>query len=129
MIDLISMFPVFVAEDLTEMKQFYESHFGFQSQFFDPEFYVHLLHPETGTQIAFMVPNHPSQPEFLHAIAGKEGLVVSFEVRDAENALREAQQSGLEIVFELKKESFGLSHFMIRDPAGFIIDIVEHHEQ
>ncbi len=129
MIQLSAMFPVLVAKDLTSLKAYYEKNFGFESQFFDADFYVHLCHPASGIQLGFMVPDHPSQPEFLHAMAGKQGMVISFEVPNAKNAYDRLKKAGLDIVFDFKVEEFGLSHFMVKDPAGFVIDIVEHHQQ
>ena len=128
MMELRTMFPVLVTEDLETLKTFYEQNFGFESQFFDANFYLHLNHPDSGIQLGFMVPGHTSQPEYLHPVAGKEGMVISFEIPKAKTAYDAMVKSGLEIVFDYKVESFGLTHFMVKDPAGFIIDIVEHHE-
>ena len=127
MIKLMTMFPVLVAKDLSSLKAFYEQRFGFQTQFFDESFYLHMAHPDTSTQLAFMAPNHPSQPVFLHPLASVEGMVISFEVPDAQAAYDALVEAGLEITFDFKIEEFGVSHFMIKDPAGFVIDVVEHH--
>ena len=129
MIELSSMFPVLVASDLDALKDFYQQHFGFQAVFFDASFYLHLLHEDSGAQLGFMVPDHPSQPDFLHTLASTQGMVISLDVQQAEIAFQAAVQSGLDVVFDYKVEDFGLTHIMVKDPAGFIVDIVEHHEQ
>ncbi len=129
MIEIEALFPVLVAENLEALKNFYETYFGFQAVFFDADFYVHLLHPASGTQLAFMVPNHPSQPEFLHSLAGTDGMVISFDVKSAKPAYDFAVKAGLNITFDYKVEEFGLTHFMVTDPAGFVVDVVEHHSQ
>lgn len=129
MIEMNTMFPVLVTEELTSLKHYYEENFGFECQFFDAEFYLHLLHPKSGMQLGFMVPNHPTQPSFLHSVAGKEGMVISFDVPNAKVAYDTLKKAGLDIVFDYKVEVFGVTHFMVKDPAGFIIDIVEHHTQ
>ena len=129
MIELSIMFPVLVTNDLSPLKAYYEQNFGFESQFFDAEFYLHLMHPSSGIQLGFMVPNHASQPEFLQSIASTQGMVISFEVPEAKVAYEAAVKAELDIVFNYKVETFGLTHFMIKDPAGFVIDVVEHHEQ
>ena len=129
MIEMISLFHVLVADNLQELKEFYEIHFGFQAVYYEADFYVHLLHPATGSQLGFLVPDHPTQPEFLHSVASSQGMVISFEVRDAATALETARQAGLDIVFDLTVEEFGQTHFMVKDPAGFIVDIVENHAQ
>ena len=88
-----------------------------------------MRHPGSGIQLGFMAPNHPSQPEFLHSVAGTQGMVISFEVPSAKIAYDAVMKASLDVVFDYKVEPFGLTHFMIKDPAGFVIDVVEHHEQ
>ena len=129
MIELSTMFPVLVTQDLTALKDYYQTNFGFESQFFDANFYLHLIHPNSGIQLGFMAPAHASQPEFLHPLASTQGMVISFEVPNAKAAYDALVTAGLDVVFEYKVEEFGLSHFMVKDPAGFVIDVVEHHEQ
>jgi len=72
-----------------------------------------------------MLPNLETQPAFLHPTATTDGIVLSFEVANAKAAYAEAQQQNLDIHFELKEESWQQTHFMVRDPAGLILDIVE----
>lgn len=125
MIEFSTIYPVYVAEELAALKVFYNSVFGFNAVFFDPDFYLHLQNPKSGAEIGFLVPRHASQPEFLHAKAQVEGMVLSFEVVDAKAALAAVQQAGLDIVLPYTEETWGQRHFMLRDPAGFILDIIE----
>ena len=126
MIETTAAFPIYITENLVSLKEFYVGIFGFDAVFFDPSFYLHLLHPDNGIQLAFMVPGHPSQPGFLHPQTTTDGLVISFEVSSAQHALDEANRLGLKLIMDLTEESWGQRHFMLRDPAGFVIDIVEH---
>jgi uncharacterized glyoxalase superfamily protein PhnB len=57
-----------------------------------------------------------------------EGYVVSLEVKDAEQAYSEAKNMNLNIAMQLKEESWGQIHFMLQDPAGIRIDVVQHLE-
>lgn len=127
MIDIQAMFPVMVATNLEEVKQFYTSAFGFNAVFYDADFYLHLV-SNTGVQLGFLLPDHPSQPEFLQPLMSPDGYVISLEVADAAKAYAEAQSMELPIVMELKEEAWGQIHFIVEDPAGFKIDIVEHLE-
>jgi len=129
MIKAIAMFPVLVANDLAKLKEFYERNFSFITEFYQEDFYLHLLQPDSKIQLAFMAPNHPSQPEFLHPTASATGMVISLEVDSAKSAHERAIQLSLPIIHEYKVEEFGVAHFMIRDPAGFALDIVEHLDQ
>ncbi len=126
MIATTAHFPLYIAKNLVELKDFYSSVFGLNAVFFDPDFYLHLLNPETGGQIGFMLPDHPSQPAFLHQANSNVGNLITFEVKNAKVALEQARQFDLELIMDLREESWGQRHFMFRDPAGLIVDIVEH---
>ncbi len=129
MIAINSAFPLYVVEDLEAQKRFYAEAFGFEAVFFDDTFYLHLINPANGIQLGFMKPNLPNQPEFLHPPATTQGAVITFEVANAAAAFEQAQTDALNVVFELKKESWNQTHFMVQDPAGLIIDIVEDANQ
>lgn len=128
MIQPFAMFPVLVANDLAQLKSFYEEQFGFKVEFYQQDSYLHLHHEESKIQLAFMVPNHPSQPEFLQSRASSTGMVISLEVAKAKSAYDDAREAGLNITVDLKVEEFGVTHFMVTDPSGFVIDILEHHD-
>ncbi|WP_448564969.1 VOC family protein [Thalassotalea ganghwensis] len=126
MIEIDAMFPVMVSSKLEAIKLFYESYFGFNAVFYDPNFYLHLVSPNSGIQLGFLSPNHPSQPQFLHSLMSPDGYVISFEVKNAALAYDQAKNVGLDIAMELKEEVWGQIHFMVTDPDGFRIDIVQH---
>ncbi|MCE2571112.1 VOC family protein [Motilimonas eburnea] len=128
MIEINAMFPVMVTNDLTAVKAFYESVFGFNAVFFDADFYLHLVSPNSGVQLGFLLPNHASQPEFLQPLMSPDGYVISLEVDNAAKAYAKAQAMNLTIAMELKQEAWGQVHFMLQDPAGFRIDVVQHLE-
>jgi len=126
MMEPMAMFPVLVTDDLDAQKTFYETNLGFEAVFFESDFYVHLLHRRSGVQLGFLVPDHPNQPSFLFSKAGNEGMVISLEVADIHVALASAKGAGLELAMAYKEEPWGQKHFMVRDPGGFVVDIIEH---
>ncbi|WP_196161333.1 VOC family protein [Reinekea sp. G2M2-21] len=126
MIEIDAMFPVMVTANLEAVKAFYESVFGFNAVFFDASFYLHLVSPSSGVQLGFLVPEHASQPEFLQSLMSSNGYVLSLEVKDAALAYAEAQRMNLTIVMELKEEVWGQLHFILEDPVGVRIDVVQH---
>lgn len=128
MIEIDAMFPVMVASNLDAIKQYYESVFGFQAVFYDAEFYLHLVSPNSGVQLGFLVPEHASQPQFLHKVMSTEGYVISLEVGDAAKAYSEALGMNLNVAMALKEEDWGQIHFMLEDPASIRIDVVQHLE-
>jgi len=128
MIEIDAMFPVMVAENLEAVKQFYETVFGFKAVFYDENFYLHIISPNNSIQLGFLLPNLVNQPEFLHSVMSSEGFVISLEVKNVASAYSEAQKMNLNVIMDLKQEEWGQIHFIIQDPAGFSIDIVQHLE-
>ena len=90
---------------------------------------MHLVNSNTGHQLGFMVPDHPSQPDFLHSETQNEGAIITFEVQCAKTAWRSSQEGKLEIALTYTEEVWGQNHFIVRDPQGLLIDIVEHVQQ
>ena len=129
MIGIDAMFPVMVTLDIEAVKQYYETVFGFNAVFYDSDFYLHMVSPDSGAQLGFLLPDHATQPEFLRPVMSKEGYVISFEVKDAAQAYAEALKMQLDITMELKEEIWGQIHFMVQDPAGLRVDIVQHVEE
>ena len=126
MIEFSAMFPVMVTDNLDQVKTFYETFLGFQSVYYQQDFYLHLISMETGVQLGFLVSDHPSQPEFLHRVMDPNGYVISLEVKDAVHAYRQAQALDMKIAMPLKEETWGQVHFMLQDPTGIKLDIVQH---
>ncbi len=128
MIEIEAIFPVMVTPELEAVKQFYETVFGFNTVFYDPDFYLHLVSPGTGAQLGFLMPHHETQPAFLHPNMVTEGYVISLEVKDAAQAYEESIKMDLSMAMPLKEEAWGQVHFILRDPAGLYVDIVQHQE-
>jgi len=121
-----SFFPVLTTTKLTECRDFYKQYFGF-SVVFEADWYIHLS-SEAGIQLGFLQPGHPTQPDFLHGAYPGSGVIYSFEVDDVDREYENLKQRGLPIVLQVKTEDWGQRHFMISDPGGMIIDVVQHAE-
>ncbi len=52
------------------------------------------------------------------------GLILNFEVDDAEAEFKRVQMSGLPILKPLVDEAFGQRHFITCDPNGVLIDVI-----
>lgn len=128
MIEVEAIFPVMVTPELEAVKQFYETVFGFNTAFYDPDFYLHLVSQGTDAQLGFLLPQHATQPAFLHPVMATEGYVISLEVKDAAQAYEESIKMDLSMAMPLKEEAWGQVHFILRDPAGLYVDIVQHQE-
>jgi hypothetical protein len=63
-------------------------------------------------------------PQFRTRVTG-DALVLTLEVDDAEAALREVETTGIVPAVSLRDEPWGQRHFMLRDPAGVWVDVVQ----
>lgn len=118
-----SAFPVLIVKNLDSAKTFYINNFGFNIAF-QNEWYLHLV-SESGIQVAFMLPNQPTQPEIFQKQYNGNGLIFSLEVDDADQAYSHAMNKSLDIVLDLKSEEWGQRHFALKDPNGVYVDVVQ----
>jgi uncharacterized glyoxalase superfamily protein PhnB len=51
---------------------------------------------------------------------------VSVEVDDVDAVHAEAVRRGLEIVYPLTTEPWGIRRFFVRDPGGYVINVAQH---
>ena len=126
MIQPSSSFFVLIVNDLESAKSFYTNNFDFNVAF-ENEWYLHLV-SESGIQVAFMLPNQPTQPDIFKKQYNGSGFILSLEVDDADQAYSQAKQSNLDITLALKSEEWGQLHFAVKDPNGVYIDVVQATE-
>lgn len=119
-----AIYPITITAKLNECKEFYVGIFGF-SVVFEADWYIQLLHQPSGLELAFMKPGLDNQPAQLHAEFDGKGIIYSFEVDDAESEYERVQKTSAEIYHPLTTEEWGQTHFMVTDPAGVTVDIVE----
>jgi len=121
-----SSFSVLIVNDLDKAKSFYVNNFGF-SIAFQNEWYLHLV-SESGIQVAFMLPNQPTQPDIFKKQYDGNGFIFSVEVDDVDQAYSHAKNNSLDIAIDLKSEEWGQRHFAIKDPNGVYVDVVQATE-
>ncbi|MDV4341619.1 glyoxalase [Methanoculleus sp. YWC-01] len=123
-IDVSVQYPVVITPNLEECRDFYVDHFGFDIVF-EADWYIQLKH-ENGIELGFMRPNLPNQPPFLHDAYDGKGIIVTYDVEDAGKEYEKAQKiEGVMIVYPYTEEEWGQKHFILKDPAGVFVDIVE----
>ena len=54
--------------------------------------------------------------------------VVSIEVDDVDSVHARAVELGHRIVYELRDEPWGVRRFMLRDPAGRVVNVLSHSD-
>ena len=116
-------YPVLMVEDVALVAAFYQTHFGFKP-LFESDWYVHLQSTEDETvNLAILDGCHETIPE--SARNGRAtGLLLNFEVSDVDAVYAELKSKDIPILLPLKNEPFGQRHFITRDPAGVLIDVI-----
>ncbi len=118
-----SYYPVIQVRDVQASARFYIDNLGFTA-LYDTDWYVHLQSKDDETvNLAILRYDHETIPE-----AGRkpsQGLILNFEVEDADAWFDRAQKAGLTILKALRDEEFGQRHFITQDHDGILIDIIK----
>jgi catechol 2,3-dioxygenase-like lactoylglutathione lyase family enzyme len=124
---LADAYPVIVTARLAACRDFYTRWLGFQI-LFEASWFVYLASAgEPARGVAFMAPDHPSQPPGPERFSG-EGVFLTFQVEDARAEFERLRAAGAPIAYELRDEPWGQRRFALRDPAGTWLDVVEQIE-
>lgn len=116
--------PLTITNKLTETADFYKTFFEFD-EVFTSDWYIQLAH-KNGAEIAIMLPNLSNQPEILHKSHNGNGIVFTFETDDATKAYNELKTKSAPFVYDLKDEEWGQRHFILEDPSGVYVDVVQY---
>ncbi|WP_025027783.1 VOC family protein [Caldalkalibacillus mannanilyticus] len=121
-----SVYPVIMTDKVREVADFYISIFNFETTF-NSDWYISLVLKQEDKQfeLAILDYQHETIPEVYRKKAG--GFLINLEVENAME-LYEAlvKENKVSIVKNLKDEDFGQRHFIITDPAGILIDVIEN---
>jgi uncharacterized glyoxalase superfamily protein PhnB len=117
-------YPVLMTDRVAETARFYVEHFRFKRQF-DSDWYVHLQSLENASvNLAILDGDHESIP--VPARGGRTtGLLLNFEVTDVDAEYERAMDRGLDVLLALRDEPFGQRHFIVRDPNGVMVDVIQ----
>ncbi len=119
-----SYYPVLMTNDVAGTSAFYCRHLRFKP-LFTADWYVHLQSTEDeAVNLAVLDASHETLPA---SARGRlvSGLLLNFEVEDADAVYERFQAAGLPIVLELRDEAFGQRHFISRDPNGVLLDVIK----
>lgn len=114
-----------ITSKIKETKEFYVNNLGFGVTF-ENEFYLLMHTPNHGSEISFLLPNHPSQQPLFHKPFQGQGMYVTIEVDDVDKIYDEIRKKGVPIKIDIRDEPWGDRHFAIEDPNGIGIDIVKY---
>ncbi|HYF67297.1 MAG TPA: VOC family protein [Ohtaekwangia sp.] len=114
-----------ITSKIKETKEFYVNNLGFGVTF-ENEFYLLMHTPNHGSEISFLLPNHPSQQPLFHKPFQGQGMYVTIEVDDVDKIYDDIRKKGVPIKIDIRDEPWGDRHFAIEDPNGIGIDIVKY---
>ena len=112
--------PNLLADDLGASRAFYEGFLGFDVAMDEPGFTMFASPSNRTAQITVAEKDNPGQDR------GVSLAQVSVEVSDVDALHAEAVRRGLEIVYPLTNEPWGIRRFFVRDPDGTVINVAQH---
>ena len=118
-----SLYPVIITDNLQACKKFYHEYFSFEIVY-ESDWYIQLI-TDSGVELGFMKDSIKSQPIFLRKKHSGEGVILTFEVENCKKEYERLKLLGLSIVLDYTEEEWGQKHFMVQDPVGTYLDIVE----
>lgn len=117
-----------VTEKVQESKDFYVKLFGCEVLYEAEDGWFVLLDLQ-GSELGFMKPGLASQPEIYRKAFQGQGMWVAVDVRDVDAHYDRIRSLGVPIAVELRHEPWGDRHFVVVDPNGIGVDVVEHFAQ
>jgi catechol 2,3-dioxygenase-like lactoylglutathione lyase family enzyme len=112
--------PNLLADDLQASRDFYAGFLGFDVAM-DEEGFVMFASPSNRTaQVTVADRAAPGQDR------GIAQAQVSVEVEDVDALHTAALERGLDIVYPLTDEPWGIRRFFVRDPDGTVINVASH---
>jgi catechol 2,3-dioxygenase-like lactoylglutathione lyase family enzyme len=118
----VRVFPCLCVDDLTRSIVFYRALLDLTVSV-EVGWYAEVSGGDDRAVIAFVARGDASVPAGFDTHRG--GVLVSVVVDDAGAARSRAEELRVDVVQELRDEEFGQRHFMVVDPDGFLVDIIE----
>jgi catechol 2,3-dioxygenase-like lactoylglutathione lyase family enzyme len=119
----VNFYPIVTTLVPLECRDFYQKALDARVVF-QTDWYVHLAIGQR--EIGFLKPNPPQRlPVFRHA-RPSSGLTLAFEVPDVSAVYRQFQRWKIETLGQPEQSESGEMAFSVMDPAGVILNFVEH---
>ena len=112
--------PNLVVEDAEAAKAFFGDFLGFEAAMDEPGFKMFRSPTNPTAQITIADLKVEGQDR------GIKDANISVEVEDATKLHEEAVAQGLEIVYPLTDEPWGIRRFFVRAPGGHVINVAQH---
>ena len=115
----------FITSKLKETKAFYQGVLNFGISF-ENDFYVLMHTPQHEHQLAFLLPDHPSQQRLFQPPFQGKGAFITVEVENVDAEYERIRKLDIPIEISIRDEPWGDRHFAIVDPNGIGIDFVTY---
>jgi catechol 2,3-dioxygenase-like lactoylglutathione lyase family enzyme len=112
--------PNLVSADMAGARAFYAGFLGFDVAMDEDGFTMFASPSNRTAQISVADRDNPGQDR------GISEAHVSVEVEDVDALHADAVRRGLEIVYPLTDEPWGIRRFFVRDPDGRVINVAMH---
>ena len=112
--------PNLLADDLGKSREFYAGFLGFDVAMDEPGFTMFASPSNRTAQITLADRNTPGLDR------GVRQAQISVEVEDVDTLHAEAVRRGLDIVYPLTDEPWGIRRFFVKDPDGTVINVAQH---
>jgi catechol 2,3-dioxygenase-like lactoylglutathione lyase family enzyme len=121
---IVAAYPLVTVTRLGESREFFVGRFGMHVVF-EASWVVMLSHsPNASISLGLMASDHPSSPPGPEVFDGT-GMIVTLQVDDAASLHAKLVAEGMPIAFGLTDAPWGQRRFMVRDPSGVFVDVVE----
>jgi catechol 2,3-dioxygenase-like lactoylglutathione lyase family enzyme len=94
------------------------------------DFFVDLLGFEVAMDLGWvMTLTSPTNPSVQVTIISNDDMAapgISVGVDDVDAVHARAVEQGVEIVYPLRDEEWGVRRFMLREPSGTVVNVVSH---
>lgn len=124
---IVDTYPLFTVARLADSRAFFVDHFDMHVVF--EATWVVMLAPagEEGVRLGLMSSDHPSRPPGPEVFGGL-GMILTVQVLDADHWHERLRERGVAIEHPLQQAPWGQRRFMVRDPSGIVVDVVEQTE-
>lgn len=124
---IVDSYPLFTIARLADSRAFFVDQFDMRIVF--EATWVVMLSPSDDDSIALglMSSDHPSRPPGPEVFGGL-GMLLTLQVLDATAWHARMLERGVPLAHPLHDAPWGQRRFMVRDPSGILVDVVEQTE-
>jgi uncharacterized glyoxalase superfamily protein PhnB len=121
--NILSLSVSLTVNNVKTSSEFLIKHFGFKEKIAADGF-ASLIHEKSGINVIYMQTGIDVLPEFLRNVP-VSGTILAFVTTNLEAEEERLRSEGVAITLPLQTEEWGEKLFMVTDPNGVVIELVE----